>query len=352
METSSSNSIIFCETPRQFSWLDYAGSQGRGFHSQFIFTMGSRQRRYHPNHLHIRQESHGFESTLTNISDEILDKELEKMLFLLSGVIPGRKRQSINEAYKVFAYLKERGLIHENNVTYLVNLLKDIKREDLAKRLKHHNAHQVKSYKCIFVGDSSCGKTALMLRLMYNSFPDDYRVTISPDCLKRSIYLQEKFVHVEMWDTAGMEALNNFLPNQFFRDVSVVIIVFDITEIESFESTARWRNEVKFRSPNAVILLIGNKLDLGKERVVSSRMGERRAAEFGAEYVEVSAKDGQNTDAILTAIAKALPPDPPLSEDLATTSTDAGTQTPAETQISLRGFHWRAPARRRRPCHC
>lgn len=284
------------------------------------------------NHLNVRQDNYDFQSILGNISDEIPKNELEKMLFLLSEVIPGGKRESIKHAYEVFGYLKTRGLIGENNVTYLVNLLKDIKREDLAKRLKNHNAHTVKPHKCIVVGESSCGKTALALRIMYDSFSDDYRVTICPDCLRRNIYLKEKSVAVEMWDTVGMESLNNFLPDQFFRDVSVVLIVFAINNHNSFTETDKWKKEVQLKcDDDTTLLLVGNKLDLHEQRVVDSDMGKEKAAEFGAQYMEVSAKNGANAEAILTEIANVLPP----TEELyfshtfdKTTSTDVSTQTP------------------------
>ena len=285
-----------------------------------------------------------FQSILGNISDEIRKQELHKMLFLLSEVIPGSKRESIKHAYEVFEYLKTRGLIGENNVTCLVNLLKDIKREDLAKRLKNHNAHKVKPHKCIVVGESSCGKTALALRVMYNSFPGDYRVTISPDCLRRNMYLKDKFVAVEMWDTAGMESLNNFLPDQFYRDVSVVLIVFDITDSDSFTRTDKWKRKIQLKcDDDTTILLVGNKLDLRAQRVVDSDMGKEKAAEFGAQYMEVSAKDGANTEAVLTEIANALP----TAEELyfrhmcdKTASIHISTQTPIRRS-------WR-----KRHCNC
>ena len=286
-----------------------------------------------------------FQSILGNISDEIRKEELQKMLFLLSEVIPGGKRESIKHAYEVFEYLKTRCLIGENNVTCLVNLLKDIKREDLAKRLKNHNAHTVKPHKCIVVGESSCGKTALALRIMYDSFSDDYRVTISPDCLRRNIYLKEKFVAVEMWDTAGMESLNNFLPDQFYRDVSVVLIVFAINNHNSFTETDKWKKEVQLKcDDDTTLLLVGNKLDLHEQRVVDSDMGKEKAAEFGAQYMEVSAKDGANTEEVLTEIANVLP----LAEELyfrhnicdKTASIHVSTQTPIRRS-------WR-----KRHCNC
>lgn len=294
--------------------------------------------------LNIRQDRYDFEATLVTISDEILKDELNKMLFLLSEVIPGRKREEITEAYQVFAYLKARGLIEVNKVTYLVNLLKDIKRDDLAKKLDYYNSNEVKTYKCIVVGESFSGKTALTVRLMYNSFPEEYTFTVSPDCLKRNIYLEEKLVPVEMWDTAGMETLSNILPDNFFRDVSVVLLVFDITDIGSFAKTSQWNREVKLRcADDIVLLLVGNKLDLNENRAVNTSMGKRKAAEIGAQYMEVSAKEGKNTDSILTEIAKALPlKDLSFTNSFPTTSSDASTQTPTPGLES----------RIRKACHC
>jgi Ras-related protein Rab-6A len=93
------------------------------------------------------------------------------------------------------------------------------------------------------------------------------------------------------------------------------VIVYDITNSNSFEQTSRWIDEVRSeRGGEVIIILVGNKTDLADKRQVSTEEGEEKAREFNVMFIETSAKAGYNVKQLFRRVAAALPgmdtPDP------------------------------------------
>jgi Ras-related protein Rab-6A len=88
----------------------------------------------------------------------------------------------------------------------------------------------------------------------------------------------------------------------------VAVIVFDITNRDSFQGTQKWIDDVRAeRADDVVIMLCGNKTDLAEQRVVSAEEGQMRAQELGSMYIETSARIGYNVKALFRKVAAALP---------------------------------------------
>ncbi|KAL5218448.1 hypothetical protein ABZP36_019132 [Zizania latifolia] len=162
-------------------------------------------------------------------------------------------------------------------------------------------------YKLVFLGDQAVGKTAIITRFMYDKFDATYQATIGIDFLSKTMYLEDRTVRLQLWDTAGQERFRSLIPS-YIRDSSVAVIVYDVTDRQSFLSTSKWIEEVNTqRGGDVLIVLVGNKTDLVDKRQVSTDEGEAKAQEHRVMFMETSAKAGFNIKPLFRKIAGSLP---------------------------------------------
>ncbi|KAL8965021.1 MAG: hypothetical protein Q9183_004076 [Haloplaca sp. 2 TL-2023] len=168
-------------------------------------------------------------------------------------------------------------------------------------------SNPLKKFKLVFLGEQSVGKTSLITRFMYDSFDNMYQATIGIDFLSKTMYLEDRTVRLQLWDTAGQERFRSLIPS-YIRDSSVAVVVYDISSLKSFQNTRKWVDDVRGeRGNDVIIVLVGNKTDLGDKREVTNQMGEEEAKRCGAIFVETSAKAGANVKGLFRRIAQALP---------------------------------------------
>lgn len=168
-------------------------------------------------------------------------------------------------------------------------------------------SNPLKKFKLVFLGEQSVGKTSLITRFMYDSFDNMYQATIGIDFLSKTMYLEDRTVRLQLWDTAGQERFRSLIPS-YIRDSSVAVVVYDISSLKSFQNTRKWVDDVRGeRGQDVIIVLVGNKTDLGDKREVTQQMGEDEAKRCGALFVETSAKVGANVKNLFRRIAQALP---------------------------------------------
>uniref|UniRef100_A0A8B9I225 Ras-related protein Rab-6B n=1 Tax=Anser brachyrhynchus TaxID=132585 RepID=A0A8B9I225_9AVES len=159
----------------------------------------------------------------------------------------------------------------------------------------------------IFSSSFVVGKTSLITRFMYDSFDNTYQATIGIDFLSKTMYLEDRTIRLQLWDTAGQERFRSLIPS-YIRDSAVAVIVFDVTNLNSFQQTSKWIDDVRTeRGSDVIIMLVGNKTDLADKRQVSVEEGERKAQELTMMYIETSAKAGCNVKQLFRRVAAALP---------------------------------------------
>ncbi|ESO88032.1 hypothetical protein LOTGIDRAFT_193895 [Lottia gigantea] len=153
-------------------------------------------------------------------------------------------------------------------------------------------------HKVIMVGSGGVGKSALTLQFMYDEFVEDYEPT-KADSYRKKVILDGEEVQIDILDTAGQEDYAAIRDN-YFRCGEGFLCVFSITEQESFQATADFREQILRvkNDENIPFLLVGNKMDLDAKRQVSSEEASRRAAEWKVNYVETSAKTRANVDKV------------------------------------------------------
>ncbi|XP_071798462.1 ras-related protein Rab-6A isoform X1 [Asterias amurensis] len=165
----------------------------------------------------------------------------------------------------------------------------------------------LRKFKLVFLGEQSVGKTSLITRFMYDSFDNTYQATIGIDFLSKTMYLEDRTVRLQLWDTAGQERFRSLIPS-YIRDSTVAVVVYDITNANSFHQTSKWIDDVRTeRGSDVIIMLVGNKTDLGDKRQVSRDEGERKANELNVLFIETSAKAGYNVKQLFRRVAAALP---------------------------------------------
>jgi len=121
------------------------------------------------------------------------------------------------------------------------------------------------------------------------------------------MYLEDRTVRLQLWDTAGQERFRSLIPS-YIRDSSVAVVVYDITNRNSFSAVFKWIDDVRAeRGNDVIIVLVGNKTDLSDKRQVSTEEGEKKAKELEVMFIETSAKAGYNVKTLFKKIAQALP---------------------------------------------
>jgi len=124
----------------------------------------------------------------------------------------------------------------------------------------------------------------------------------------KTLHIDGESIRLQLWDTAGQEWFRVLIPS-YIKDSSVAIIVFDITNRQSFENVNKWVKDVRDeRGDDAIIALVGNKTDLDEDgmRQVKTEEGVELARELDVMYVEVSAKTGDNISTIFNNTAQIL----------------------------------------------
>uniref|UniRef100_A0AAZ3QV71 Ras-related protein Rab-21 n=1 Tax=Oncorhynchus tshawytscha TaxID=74940 RepID=A0AAZ3QV71_ONCTS len=176
------------------------------------------------------------------------------------------------------------------------------------------------SFKVVLLGEGCVGKTSLVLRYCENKFNDKHITTLQASFLtkklnitgKRASFLTKKLnitgkrVNLAIWDTAGQERFHALGPI-YYRDSNGAILVYDITDEDSFQKVKNWVKELRKMLGNEICLcIVGNKVDLEKERHVSVEEAEGYAESVGAKHYHTSAKLNKGIEELFLDLCKRM----------------------------------------------
>ena len=151
-------------------------------------------------------------------------------------------------------------------------------------------------YKLILGGDGAVGKTSMVQRFIEGIFRTDYKATIGTSITKKECQFDglDSKIRFIIWDLAGQPQFNR-IRHHYYEDADAGILVYDITRRDTFENIKKWYLEIKDKAKqNILMILVGNKTDLNKSRVVTTTEAENLAKELGLSYIETSAMTGEN----------------------------------------------------------
>ena len=162
---------------------------------------------------------------------------------------------------------------------------------------------------CIF-GDGGVGKTCLVSRYLTGIFKSNSRMTIGVDFLLKTLNIEDKKVALQIWDFAGEDRFRFLLP-RYVKGASSGIFMFDITRNTSLKNLPDWLevfyDGTKDSNQKVPIIMVGGKLDLHDRRSVYSNDAVELAKKYDLyDYIECSAKTGENVDIIFYKIARNL----------------------------------------------
>ena len=151
-------------------------------------------------------------------------------------------------------------------------------------------------FKLVVIGDSGVGKSSICTRYTKGFYNDVFITTIGVDFECHTISLDGKIIKLQVWDTAGQERFKA-ITNSFYRGAQGIIIVFDVTNWESFDNVKNWLKEVDRRETEIPYkLLLGNKCDQDSKRVITFEAANEYANKLNIPYLETSARDATNVD--------------------------------------------------------
>ena len=159
--------------------------------------------------------------------------------------------------------------------------------------------------KVILLGEAGVGKTSIISRYVENKFSDDVMSSTAMTYVQKEVTIDKTKIQLNIWDTVGQEKYRS-LSKLFFKDTKIVILVYSITSIESFEGLKYWSNLYKETiGDEAVLGVAANKSDLYMEQEVPDAKGEEFAKENGGIFSLISAKDnGVQLDSYINKLIK------------------------------------------------
>lgn len=175
-------------------------------------------------------------------------------------------------------------------------------------------------FKLIIIGDSCAGKSSLLLKLVNDTFTESHKVTIGVDFKAKYVRVDTSVINtgtygtrnipvkLKIWDTAGQERFRSII-RTYYHGTHGIVLVFDLTNVESFINLNDWIKEIDKTGNNKVsTILIGNKCDLIEKRVVSQEDVNEfiEKSSLNIKYFECSSKLGTNVNEAFEQLAKQL----------------------------------------------
>ena len=162
---------------------------------------------------------------------------------------------------------------------------------------------EARVFKVIMAGDGAVGKTSIVKRYVSRTFTQDYLSTLGVQVSSKDFTFDDgKTIKLLIWDVAGQYVFAS-VRSMYYRDATVALVVFDVTNRDTFDNVSKWVREARDVEPSLAIILVGNKVDLTLERDVSEKEAEALVARLNlAGYVETSARTGQGINELFKKV--------------------------------------------------
>jgi len=162
------------------------------------------------------------------------------------------------------------------------------------------------AFKIVLLGDSAVGKTSIINAYITRVFREQEASTVGAAYFTKLVEFDTNKVQIEIWDTAGQERFQTIAP-MYYRKASGILLVYDITNRQSFERVKYWISEIEsIGNPHCIIFLLGNKIDLEADREIPTEDANQLAKKHKLEHYEVTAKEPEKIDTVMMDMVKKL----------------------------------------------
>mmetsp|Transcript_18458 Transcript_18458/g.36942 ORF Transcript_18458/g.36942 Transcript_18458/m.36942 type:complete len:218 (-) Transcript_18458:7-660(-) len=163
-----------------------------------------------------------------------------------------------------------------------------------------------KQLKVVLLGEGRVGKTSILLRYTKGEYDDRQVSTLQASYLDKRVPVGSETALLSIWDTAGQERFHALGPI-YYRDADGALLVYDITDNESFNKVKTWVRELRrIVGSDIAITIAGNKVDLEKNRQVDEAAALEYARSVNAAHVHTSAKLNRGLDDAFTDLAERI----------------------------------------------
>ena len=159
--------------------------------------------------------------------------------------------------------------------------------------------------KILILGDSAIGKTSLLLKYVDGYFPKIYISTLGVEFKSKTINLNGIDIKLQIWDTAGQERFHCITKN-FMKGSDGIIFAYDITNRSTFDNLKNWISEAQEAAGDFEKIIVGNKIDLEKERKVSKESLNKFCENKKIKGMEISVKKEINVNECFEALTKLI----------------------------------------------
>ncbi|MFX0083841.1 MAG: Rab family GTPase [Candidatus Hodarchaeota archaeon] len=160
-------------------------------------------------------------------------------------------------------------------------------------------------FKICLLGEGAVGKTSLVYRFIENKFQEDYKTTLGVTILQKHLEIDDYSVSLNIWDFGGQYSFKK-LRKLYLEGSKGALIVFDLTNRESFEKLGEWIQDFRGQRGEKPFWLIGNKVDLKDQLVVTEEEASLLAKEHGVNLIITSAKTGENVEKAFVNLGKEI----------------------------------------------
>ena len=170
-------------------------------------------------------------------------------------------------------------------------------------RIENKNPSQKvqQTFQIILIGNSKVGKTSIIQKCLFNTFSDVYQKSKSFNLFWTNQEINSELYCLQLWDVSGDEKNVNSVTGKFYKNCNCAFLIYSINDFESFTSIEKWLTDLRrYANDNILTVLIGNKIDIKTERLVSYENGKKYKDDNKIDYFfEISAKNGENIENLI-----------------------------------------------------
>ncbi|RLN95409.1 hypothetical protein BBJ28_00023522 [Nothophytophthora sp. Chile5] len=163
-----------------------------------------------------------------------------------------------------------------------------------------------RKFKVVLLGEGRVGKTSILLRYIKGEYDERQVSTLQASYLDKRLLVENRRVALSLWDTAGQERFHALGPI-YYRDADGALLVYDITDVESFRKVRTWVRELRrIVGDDIAICIAGNKSDLHRNRKVPEEDAVRYAQSVGAAHFDTSAKLNRGLEDVFVELTRRM----------------------------------------------